>query len=189
MPLAYGIKKDGSGLPDPEGQARLRRAVEVGIEIKNDGHEVYMILAAGKSWETEQYGAETLAYSARRFLEDRKLWNPGMIQMYPRGFNTATELLAARVITDALRVIPYPVTSDWHRKRVSTTAIAIFGRYVRVTGCQTTLLGATLASEIRTERRKRFFAFPQALMVYWKFHAQWQNEFASRNDQTFIRPA
>jgi hypothetical protein len=174
IPMAYGFDPNFNGLPNAEGKERIRRAVCKGNQKKdaygNDG--VYMTIAGGMPEVAGHYGALTLAQSARIFIERCRYWKPQKIRINPHGYNTPTELIAAKQVIRAMNGTPHAVSSWWHSPRVYITGLVIFGPRFKVSMSRTTLRGKELRIECLHECGKILVAIPHAMWTRLTFRPE-----------------
>ena len=172
VPMGYGFDPHMTGRPDREGAARLKRAIHVGNRKKGDYKKVRMVLAAGKQQEAARFGSISLSHSARATLLAAPWWEENSIDMNPLGFDTPTELIAAKQVIRAMNGIPHAVTSWWHAPRTYLTGLAIFGWRFKVSMSHTALRGAELRREIAMEAVKLVPSFFHALWTRFAFRPE-----------------
>ena len=172
IPMGYGFDPNMTGRPDREGTLRLKRAILVGNRKKGNYKNVHMVLAAGKEERAARYGSISLSHSARALLLAAPWWEKNSIDMNPLGFNTPSELIAAKQVIRTMNGIPHAVTSWWHAPRTYLTGLAIFGWRFKVSMSRTALRGPELRREIVMEAVKLVPSFFHALWTRFTFRPE-----------------
>ncbi len=165
--MAYGFDPNNPAMPCPEGKMRINRSHSLATSMSKF-HRVLMVLGAQKAGKATPTPAHALAEVSLVYLQTLG-WDTRDIRACPIGFNSPTELIAARRIVDALGGIPHAVTSWWHVPRVWLTAWVVFGKPIRVSASRTTLRRQRFWRILASETVKVFLCVPHAILARRNF--------------------